>query len=193
MSLASSTNNRPEASARSLWAPLQADLQFGQATDGDSKWGRILFNRGFHALVCYRIAHRLRKGPLAFMGLILTRICQMLYSIDIDPRADIAGGIIIYHGVGLVIGQGVIIEERVILFHGVTLGIKRSARNDGFPYIESDTVIGTGAKLLGKIRVGARTVIGANAVVTRDIPANCIVSVPAPTISARSTAASHSG
>ena len=132
-------------------------------------FGRALTNRGFHALCFYRIAHRLNRGPLALIGFILTRLCQILYAIDIDPRARIAGGVIIYHGVGVVIGAGAIIESRVILFHGVTLGIKRGGRHDGFPHIESGVILGAGAKLLGRLVVGANSVIGANTVIAPSV------------------------
>lgn len=163
---------------RSLRAEIMADLNFGQENDGGGLTGRALFNRGFHALLCYRIAHYLHGTPLSVLGFVLTRLCQIVYGIDIDPRARIAGGVLIYHGVGLVIGQGVEIEKRVILFQGVTLGIKRVLKDDGFPHIESDVVIGAGAKLFGPIRIGRRTMIGANAVVTIDIPPCSVVRVP---------------
>lgn len=132
--------------------------------------GRALTNRGFQALLAYRIAHRLHGTPFSPIGFLLTRACQILYGIDIDPRARIAGGIIIYHGVGLVIGCGATIESRVILFHGVTLGIKRGGRHDGFPYIETGVLLGAGAKLLGRLVVGAESIIGANAVISSDVP-----------------------
>lgn len=156
-----------------------ADLRFSLKEDPGNRLARALTNRGFHALLAYRIAHRLRKTPLSFVGFLLTRTIQMAYGIDIDPRARLAGGILIYHGVGLVIGSGVVIESRVILFHGVTLGIKRSGKRDGFPYIQSDVILGAGAKLLGPIVVGARSVIGANSVISENIPAGSIAR-PAP-------------
>ncbi len=167
----------------SLFQELAEDLRFGVAEDGGSKLARALTNRGFHALVIYRLAHRLRRGPLALLAFILTRFCQILYAIDIDPSARIAGGVIIYHGVGLVIGAGAVIEPRVVLFHGVTLGIKRSGRHDGFPHIESNVVLGSGARLLGRLVVGKHSVIGANCVISRDVPAHSLVKPAAVEIS----------
>lgn len=164
---------------KSLSEEITADLDFAQAEEGGSRLLRILTNRGFHALVCFRIAHRWNGTPLALAGIVLTRLCQIAYGIDIDPRAEIAGGILIYHGVGLVIGSGARLEEHIILFHGVTLGRKFNGKRDGFPHIESGVMIGAGAKLLGALRVGRNSIVGANAVVTFDVPPKSIVKAPA--------------
>jgi serine O-acetyltransferase len=166
-------------SRASLLQESLADLRFSLEEDPGNRFARALTNRGFHALLAYRIAHRLRKAPLSFVGFLLTRTIQVIYGIDIDPRAKIAGGIIIYHGVGVVIGSGAVIEPRVILFHGVTLGIKRSGRRDGFPHVETGVILGSGAKLLGKIVIGSKSVIGANAVIVEDIPSGSVAK-PAP-------------
>ena len=166
-------------SRASLLQESLADLRFSLEEDPGNRLARVLTNRGFHALLAYRIAHRLRKTPLSFIGFFLTRAIQILYGIDIDPRAKIAGGVIIYHGVGVVIGCGVIIESRVILFHGVTLGIKRGGKRDGFPHVETGVILGTGAKLLGRIVIGAKSIVGANSVITEDIPPGSIAK-PAP-------------
>ena len=177
----------------SILKELAADLRFGVAEDGGGMFGRALTNRGFHALCFYRIAHRLNRGPLALIGFILTRLCQILYAIDIDPRARIAGGVIIYHGVGVVIGAGAIIESRVILFHGVTLGIKRGGRHDGFPHIESGVILGAGAKLLGRLVVGANSIVGANTGIADDIPPGSIAKVATAQVYPRSSARQPAG
>src|ERR1700694_2975266 len=121
------------------------------------------FNRGFHALLFYRIANLLYKYKIPLLPLILTRIIQVLYSIDIDYRANLDGGIVIVHGVGVVIGYGVHIKSNVIIFHGVTLGRKGIgpviSDEDGFPIVEEDCIICTGAILLGKITIGKNSTI----------------------------------
>jgi serine O-acetyltransferase len=170
---------------KSLWNEIAADLRFGIENDGGNPLSRILGNRGFHALLCYRIGHRVSGTLFSPIGFILTRLCQILYGIDLDPKAKIAGGVIIYHGVGIVVGGGVTIEPSVILFHGVTIGIKRSGHRDGYPHIESGVIIGTGAALLGPIRIGANTYIGANTVVTQDIPASSVVRSTRPVVEPR--------
>ena len=120
-----------------------------------------------------------KKIPI--IPLIITRIIQIIYSIDIDYRARIKGGCCIVHGVGLVIGQGVTIGENAKLYHGVTLGISHSnSKEDGFPKVGDSVLIGAGAKVLGKLQIGSNVKIGANSVVTCDIPNNSIaVGIPA--------------
>lgn len=146
----------------------------------------VLTNRGFHALLIYRIANKLFKYRVPLIPLILTRMIQILYAIDIDYKASLSGGIIIIHGVGLVIGQGVIIDSAVILYHGVTLGRRKQTwelnNDDGYPTILNGCTIGAGAKLIGKITIGSNTIIGPNAVVTESIDADSIVKAPKPLV-----------
>jgi serine O-acetyltransferase len=167
--------SRKPSSNQSMWGEILADLRIKNT--GGHFFLRLLANRGFHSLFCYRIAHKVAGTPLSFIGIILTRLCQIFYGIDIDPKATIAGGVVIYHGMGLVIGRGVVIESNVTLFHGVTLGIKWSGRGGGYPHVESGVIIGTGAVLLGPIRIGANSIIGANTVITHDIPPSSMVRV----------------
>src|ERR1700709_1066145 len=82
----------------------------------------VFFNRGFHALLFYRIANKFFKWKVPILPLVFTRTIQVLYSIDIDYKANLSGGIVIVHGVGLVIGSGAVVHSNVVLFHGVTLG-----------------------------------------------------------------------
>lgn len=139
----------------------------------------VFSNRGFHALFVYRLCNWLNSIHIPLVPLVLTRIVQVLYGIDIDYKAQIKGGIIIIHGVGLVIGEGAIIESGTILYHGVTLGRKTQGKSvpkgDGFPTIGKNCVIGAGAKLLGPVRIGEGSVIGANCVVTNSLDANTLI------------------
>jgi serine O-acetyltransferase len=142
----------------------------------------IFFNRGFRALLFYRIANRFYKWKVPGLPLIFTRIIQILYAIDIDYKANLSGGIVIVHGVGLVIGSGAVIDSDVVLFHGVTLGRRGIgpviSSTDGFPTIEKGCIICAGAKLLGNIVIKENTTIGANAVVTDSIGPNVIYKIP---------------
>lgn len=133
----------------------------------------LLFNRGFHALLFYRVSNILHRSKLSVISMILTRIIHILYAIDISYKSTISGGVQIIHGVGLVIGEGCKIGSGCTLYHNVTLGIRDSCR-DGFPIIEKNSTICTGAVLLGKIIVGEGSVIGANAVVLKDIPSKSV-------------------
>jgi serine O-acetyltransferase len=166
-----------------FFSNINADLEATKRFSLSGKVTTFFFNRGFHALLFYRTANGLSKLKIPILPLILTRIIQVLYSIDIHYKSRLSGGIVIVHGVGLVIGEGVQVESNVILFHGVTLGRRGVgpiiSENDGFPTIEGDCIICTGAILLGKIRIGRNTTIGANCVVTNDISPDSICKVPA--------------
>jgi serine O-acetyltransferase len=142
----------------------------------------IFFNRGFHALLFYRIANTLYKWKIPVLPLIFTRVIQVIYAIDIDYKATLEGGIVIVHGVGLVIGSGAQIRSNVVLFHGVTLGRRgigpHISKTDGFPTVEEDCIICTGAVLLGNIVIGKNTTVGANCVVTNNLAPNTIYKIP---------------
>jgi serine O-acetyltransferase len=162
---------------------VNADLNAAKKFNLSKKVIIFLFNRGFHALLFYRMANGLSKLKIPIFPLVLTRFIQVLYAIDIHYRSRLSGGIVIVHGVGLVIGESVRIQPNVVLFHGVTLGRRGVgpvvSTNDGFPTIEEDCIICTGATILGKINIGRNTTIGANCVVTNDIPPDSIYKIPA--------------
>ncbi|WP_086476179.1 serine O-acetyltransferase [Arenibacter amylolyticus] len=101
--------------------------------------------------------------------MILTIFIQVVYGVDIDYKCDIEGGVIIIHGVGTVIGSGAKNSRGTKVYHQVTLGIKGSGIQDGFPTIGQNVVLGAGSKLLGNIIVGDNSIIGANVVLTRDL------------------------
>lgn len=143
----------------------------------------IMSNRGFHSLLCYRLARVLNNQRIPFLPLAMTRIIQVLYSIDIDYRSMIDGGVIIVHGTGIVIGAGVRIQKGTLIYQQVTLGIKGNRINDGYPEIGENCTLGAGAKLFGAIKIGRGSVIGANAVVTTDIPESSIVKLTGVTVS----------
>lgn len=142
----------------------------------------IFFNRGFRALLFYRFANKFYKWKVPILPLIFTRIIQIIYAIDIDYKANIEGGVVIVHGVGLVIGSGAHVFSNVILFHGVTLGRRgvgpEMSSSDGFPIVEEGCIICTGAVLLGNIVIGRNTTIGANCLVTNNVEPNSIYKIP---------------
>lgn len=140
----------------------------------------ILSNTGSHSLLFYRIANFLFKNKIPLLPLVFTRFIQIIYGIDIDYRAKIQGGVVIIHGMGLVIGMGAEIQKGCTLYHQVTLGIKGSLTADGFPTVEENCVLGAGSKILGPVRVKKNSIIGANVVLTTSIEANTIVKVPQP-------------
>jgi serine O-acetyltransferase len=158
---------------------IYEDLKTLKQTYNISYVMSILSNRGFHALLFYRISNFLYKCKVPILPLIFTRIIQIIYSIDIDYRAKIEGGVIIIHGVGTVIGSGATIKSGTIIYHQVTIGIKGNKMSDGFATIEENCILGAGAKILGKLTIGMNSIIGANVVVIKDIPQRSIVTTSA--------------
>lgn len=142
----------------------------------------LLANRGIHALINYRISHYLSTIKIPLLPLILTRIIQILYAIDIDFKAKLEGGIVIIHGVGTVIGHGAIVKANTTIYHGVTLGRKKQGAkipaNDGFPVVERNCVLGAGAKIIGPVNIGENCIVGPNCVIMDSLPADTLVKIP---------------
>lgn len=126
---------------------------------------RVVFtNRRFQSVAIYRISNILYKSKMGIFSLILTRIIQIIYSIDIDYRAEIAEGLVIFHCIGTVIGKGVKIEKNCTIFHNITLGQKFSKKDAGFPEIGEGSLIGTGTIILGSIKIGNNKKIPAGSI-----------------------------
>ena len=139
----------------------------------------LLFDSGFQALVAHRIAHALIGWRIPILPAICRRWAIAACAVDILPRADIGGGCIIAHGIGLVIGGRTVIGEDCTLLHGVTLGEVRFDELD-CPRVGDRVTIGAGAIILGGISIGDDAVIGAGSVVLADVPAGTVVAgVPA--------------
>lgn len=128
----------------------------------------ILTSRGFHAIAVYRFSNYLYTKKIPLIPMALTRLIQIIYSIDIDYRSKIEPGLIIFHGMGLTIGSGVEIGSNCVIFHGVTIGEKFGETTKGFPKIGDNVLIGTGSVILGGIEIACNSKIGANSVVLKD-------------------------
>ena len=136
----------------------------------------ILFSYpGFHAVIIHRVAHRLWRSRMYFLGRLASHIGRFLTGIEIHPGAKIGRAFFIDHGMGVVIGETAEVGDNVTLYHGVTLGGTTWQKGKRHPTIGSNVVIGAGAKVLGPVHIGANTRIGANSVVLNDIPPNSIV------------------
>jgi len=138
----------------------------------------LLFDNGYQAVVLHRLAHAFRRRGVPVLGPAFARLALFLTGVDISPSAVIGQGLYVAHGVGLVVGGGVRIGERAFLLGNVNLGAPSQARLAEMPELGDDVFVGAGARVLGRVRIGSRVVIGANAVVTRDVPDDCRV-VPA--------------
>ncbi len=130
---------------------------------------------GIKATLIYRVAHLLWVLKIPFVPRYLSEIGRQLTSIDIHPGAKIGKEFFIDHGIGVVIGETAEIGDNVTLYQGVTLGGTSLKREKRHPTIGKNVVVGAGAKLLGPITIGDNVRIGANSVVTQDVPDNSVV------------------
>ena len=138
---------------------------------------------GIWALVFYRIANLIYKKGFKKIARFIMAISQFLTNIDIHPGATIGENVFIDHGIGVVIGETAIVGNNVTIYQGVTLGGVSLNPGKRHPTIEDDVVIGAGAKVLGNIRVGKGSKIGANSVVIKDVKEySTVVGIPAKVI-----------
>ena len=139
----------------------------------------LLTYPGLHAIVGYRIAHTLDRIKVPVVPKLIMAVVRWITGIEIHPSATIGRGLFIDHGSGVVVGETSIIGDNVTLFQGVTLGGTGKEHGKRHPTIGDNVVVGTGAKVLGNISIGKDSVIGANAVVIRDVPEHStVVGVP---------------
>lgn len=136
-----------------------------------------------HALIAYRISHYLYINKLFFLARLISQISRFFTGIEIHPGAKIGRGLVIDHGMGVVIGETAEIGDNVLLYHGVTLGGTGKDKGKRHPTVGNNVVIGTGAKVLGPIYIGSNSKIGANSVVLNNVPEGATaVGIPAKNI-----------
>src|SRR5690625_7770981 len=121
-----------------------------------------------------------KKDQLKTPARLLSQLNRALTGIEIHLCATIGRRFVIDHGMGVVIGETTEIGNDVMLYHGVTLGGQSLEKKKRHPTLEDDVVVGAGAKVLGAVVVGARTAVGANAVLVKDTPEDAIATgIPA--------------
>lgn len=146
----------------------------------------VLCYPGFQALLFHRVSHGLWRRGWRLLGRWVSQIGRLLTGIEIHPGAVIGERLFIDHGMGVVIGETSEIGDDVTLYHGVTLGgvapsvDSHAQRNTKrHPTLENGVIVGSGAQVLGPITVGRNARIGANAVVTKDVPGGAtVVGIP---------------
>ena len=152
-----------------------------------SKLSVILTYPGVKAVFFHRIANFFSIAKLDLIARIISQFSRFLTGIEIHPRAKIGKNLFIDHGMGVVIGETSEIGDNVTIYHMVTLGgISPSINSNDqrgskrHPTLMDNVVVGSGAQVLGPVVVGKNTKIGANAVVTKDVPENAVmVGIPA--------------
>jgi len=155
------------------WARLGRDFARLHRVKGRGRWAALadalLLDAGFQALVAHRFAHALRRAGVPVLPAVLRRWAIGACAVDLLPAADLGGGCIIAHGVGLVVGGETVIGEDCTLLHGVTLGEVRFEES-ACPRLGDRVTVGAGAAVLGGVSVGDDATIGAGAVVLADVP-----------------------
>ncbi|SVB75081.1 uncharacterized protein METZ01_LOCUS227935 [marine metagenome] len=152
-----------------------------------SKLSVILTYPGVKAVLFHQIAHFFSVAKFNLIARVISQFSRFLTGIEIHPAAKIGKNFFIDHGMGVVIGETSEIGDNVTIYHMVTLGgISPSINSDNqrqvkrHPTLKDNVVIGSGAQVLGPLTVGENAKVGANAVVTKDVPANAVmVGIPA--------------
>ncbi len=163
---------------------LRADLAIIKERDPAARGTLeiLLCYPGLHALTLHRLSHWLWQRRLPLLPLaarILSQVGRWVTGIEIHPGARVGQGVFIDHGMGVVIGETAVVGNKCLLYQGVTLGGTGKQHGKRHPTLEENVVVGTGAKVLGAITVGANTRIGAGSVVLRDVQADStVVGIP---------------
>lgn len=143
----------------------------------------LLYFKGYQAIQTHRFANALFKAGRRDFALYLQSRASQVFQVDINPAVQMGKGIMLDHGTGLVIGETAVVGDNVSMLQGVTLGGTGKADQDRHPKIGNGVLIGAGAKVLGNIRVGDCSRIGAGSVVLKEVPPRTTVAgVPAKVI-----------
>ena len=134
---------------------------------------------GFHAVLAHRLAHQLYRWHVPLIPRVISQISRFLTGIEIHPGATIGRRFFIDHGMGVVIGETTEIGDDVLLYQGVTLGGTGNESGKRHPTLGNGVVVGTGAKILGNIRIGDHVRVGAGSVVVHPVPDySTVVGIP---------------
>ena len=161
-----------------------------------SRLSVILTYPSVKAIFFHRIANFFCLAKFDLIARMISQFSRFLTGIEIHPKAKIGKNLFIDHGMSVVIGETSDIGDNVTIYHGVTLGgISPSIDSDKqrnvkrHPTLKNNVVVGSGAQILGPITVGENAKVGANAVVTKDVPDNAVmVGIPAKNVGAVSSA-----
>jgi serine O-acetyltransferase len=144
----------------------------------------ILAYPGVHAIWGHRVSHWLWKRGARLAARTLGELTRIFTGVDIHPGASLGPGLFIDHATGVVIGETAEVGHDVTLYHGVTLGGSGSDTGKRHPTVGDRVIVGAGAKILGAIKIGDGSRIGANAVVVKEVPSgSVVVGVPGQVIS----------
>ena len=166
----------------SFWAQIKEDFCVPRNNDPalDNNLELFFNYPGVWAIINHRIANKLYYKGWKKLSRVINGISSFLTKTDIHPACTIGRRVFIDHAIGVVIGATAIVEDDVLIYQGVTLGGVSLDKGKRHPTVKSNTVIGSGAKVLGNITIGRNSKVGANSVVVCDVPDNSTaVGVPA--------------
>lgn len=168
--------------ARALIRSVREDVNAVRERDpaARSNLEVLLLYSGIHALIAHRIAHGLYLREHYFSARAISQISRAFTGIEIHPGATIGKGLMIDHGMGVVIGETAEIGDNCTIYQGVTLGGTGKDVGKRHPTLGNNVMVGAGAKVLGPFQIGDNTKIAANAVVLKEMPENSTaVGIPA--------------
>ncbi len=166
---------------RKMMETIKSDIQAVFDNDPAAKnvFEVVLTYSGLHAIWAHRIAHWFYKRGWYTIARVISQANRFFTGIEIHPGAKIGRRLFIDHGMGVVIGETCEIGDDVVLYQGVTLGGTGKEKGKRHPTIGNHVVVSVGAKVLGSFKVGDHSIIGANAVVLREVPPYCtVVGIP---------------
>lgn len=164
-----------------FWADIGCDYRavFERDPAARSSIEVFLAYPGFHAMIMYRINHMLWKAGIPVLPRFFSHVARFFTGVEIHPAARIGAGMVIDHGMGVVIGETAEVGENCLLYQNVTLGGTGKEKGKRHPTLKNNIVVGAGAKILGAITIGNNVIIGANSVILKPVPDNAIcVGVP---------------
>jgi serine O-acetyltransferase len=154
--------------------PLVEDFQaIFEQDPAATNWLEVLLcSAGLHAIALHRLAHTLHRQGLPLLPRLISHVSRCLTGIEIHPGAQLGRGLVIDHGMGVVIGETAIVGDHVLIYQSVTLGGTGKENGKRHPTVGNHVVIGAGAKVLGNIAIGDGARIGAGSVVLTAVPVN---------------------
>ena len=144
-----------------------------------SKLEVFLLYPGVHAIIYHRLANWLYRHDLRFLARAVSQWSRCWTGVEIHPGATIGHRLVIDHGMGIVIGETAEIGDDCLIYQGVTLGGTGVMQGKRHPTLGNNVMIGSGAKVLGPIKIGDNARVAANSVVLREVPENStVVGIP---------------
>ena len=164
-----------------MFYKIKKDIEYIMENDpaARTKLEVFLLYPSIHARLAHMISHFLYKKNLLFLARLISQIARFLTGIAIHPGATLGAGILIDHGMGVVIGETAELGDRITIYQGTTLGGTGKEKGKRHPTVGNNVVIGAGSKVLGNIKIGSNSKIGANSVVLDDVPEGAtVVGIP---------------